>query len=110
MNIDPAYPTTLQIAIANERDNVGMRNNACLVNALIGVQKLSTARSVADKKFSIHEVVPFNRFSSQKPVQLLPVRGSISERPNPYGSVNQDHQATLRLTEGFSRRLGTSSA
>src|SRR5215467_16362967 len=40
----------------------------------------------------------------------MSVRRLIGEGANPYGGIDQNHQAARRLREGFSRRLGTSCA
>src|ERR1017187_6486291 len=110
VNVDPAHAAAMQVAIANERDDVTVRNHGGLMHPLVGGQELPAASSVANEKFSIDQLVPRHFLETEESVQLGRVRRPAGKEPNPHGSVHQDHQATLRLGDGLSRRLGTSRA
>src|SRR5205809_5809798 len=101
----------MQIAMANERDDVTMRDRLRLMHPLVGGQKLRAATPVANQEFSVDELVSSHFLQIEKSGQLSRVGWPVGQGPNPYGSIHQDHQATLlRLGAGVSRRLGTSPA
>lgn len=110
MNIDPAHAPTMQVTIANELDDIPVRDNARLMHPLVGGQELAAASSVANEEFSIDQFVPRHFIATEESVQLGRVGVPVGKEPNPHGSVHQDHQATLRLGDRPSRRLGTSRA
>ena len=110
MNIDPAHASTMQIAIANERDDLAVRDRARLMHPLVGRQELPATSSVANQEFSIDQLMSGHFVETEESVQFGGVGRPVGEEPDPYGSVHQDHQATLRLGDGLSRRLGTSRA
>ena len=58
MNIDPAHAAAIEVAIANERDNVTVRDHGCLMHPLVGNQQLPAASPVANEEFSIDQLVP----------------------------------------------------
>src|ERR1035437_5241750 len=100
----------MQVASANERDYVAVRDRARLVHLLVGGQKLPPPSSVANEEFSIDQLMPRHFVETEESVQLSRVGSPVGKEPNPHGSIHQDHQATLRLGDGASRRLGTSRA
>jgi len=68
VNIDPAHAATLQVVIANEHDDLTVRNKTGLMHPLIAHQKLSTASSVADEEFPENEFVPRHFIETEKSV------------------------------------------
>jgi hypothetical protein len=58
VNIDPAHAAALQVAIANEPDDVAVRDHGRLMHTLVGGQEFPAASSVANKEFSIDQLVP----------------------------------------------------
>src|ERR1039457_7672997 len=48
----------MQVAIANERDDVTVRNHGGLMHPLVGGQELPAASSVANEEVSIDHLVP----------------------------------------------------
>src|SRR5450759_2131885 len=51
VNVDPAYAAAMQVASADERDYVVMRDRARLVHLLVSSQKLPPASPVANEEF-----------------------------------------------------------
>src|ERR1035437_1082105 len=100
----------MQVASANERDYVAVRDRARLVHLLVSGQKLPPASPVANEEFSVDQLMPRHFVETEESVQLSRVGRAVGKEPNPHGSVHQDHRAALRLGNGFSRRLGTSRA
>jgi hypothetical protein len=110
VNVDPAHAATMQVAIANKRDDVAVRDHGHLMYPLVGGQELPAASSVANEEFSIDQLVPHHLIETEEPVQLGRKGRPVGKEPNPHGRVHQNHQAFLRLGAGLSRRLGTSRA
>src|ERR1035437_6122982 len=110
MNVDPTYAAAMQVASADERDYVAMRHRARLVHLLVSSQKLLPASPVANEEFSVDQLMPRHFVETEESVQLIRIGRAVGKEPNPHGSVHQDHQATLCLGAGRSRRLGTSRA
>ena len=110
MNVDPAHAATMQVAIANKRDDVAVRDDGCLMHPIVSGQELAAASSVANEEFSIDQLVPRHFIETEESVQLGRIGRPVGKEPNSHGRVHQDHQATLRLGDDLSRRLGTSRA
>jgi len=110
VNVDPADATAVKTAAVNKLDNFEMRNHRCFRQELICSQQLAAAATISDQKFPVDELMSHHIAGAQKPVQVSPIRLAVGETTNPNGCIDQNHQAALRLTEGFSRRLGTSLA
>jgi hypothetical protein len=110
VNVDPTHAATMQVASANECYDVTVRDFARLMHPLVIRQELPAASSVAKEEFSVDQLMPCHFIETEQSVQLGRVRRPVGQEPNPHGSVHQDHQATLRLGDGLSRRLGTSRA
>jgi hypothetical protein len=100
----------MQSAIANERDDLIVRDQVRLMYSLVGGQQFPPTFSIAYQQFSINQFVSCHFIKAEEPVQLDGVRSPIGKKPNPHGCVHQDHQATLPFADRFSRRLGTSRA
>jgi len=66
--VDPAYAATMQVASANERDYVAVRDRPRLVHPLVGGQKLPPASPVANEEFSIDQLVPRHFIKTQESV------------------------------------------
>jgi hypothetical protein len=58
VNIDPAHAAAVQVAMANELDDVAVRDHGRLMHPLVGSQEFPAAPSVANKEFSIDQLVP----------------------------------------------------
>src|SRR5712664_982213 len=98
----------MQVATANERNDLTVRDNARLMHPFVGGQEVSAATPVANEKFSVNQLVPRHFIATEESVQFGRIRRTVGKETNPYGSVHQNHQATLCLGDSFSRRLGTS--
>ncbi len=59
MNVDPTHAAAMQAPVANEGDDLAVRNDFRRVHALIGVEQLLAAASIADQEFSIDQLVPY---------------------------------------------------
>jgi hypothetical protein len=70
VNVNPAYTTTMQVATANEIDDIMMRDGGGLMHALVGGQKIPAASPVANEEFSIDELVPCHFIETKKSAQL----------------------------------------
>jgi hypothetical protein len=66
VNIDPAHAAAMQVAIANELDDVAVRNHGRLRHPLISGQELPAPSSVANKEFSIDQLVPCNFIETEE--------------------------------------------
>jgi hypothetical protein len=66
VNIDPAHAAAMQVAIANEPGDVAVRNHGRLRHLLISGQELPTASPVANKEFSIDQLVPCNFIDTEE--------------------------------------------
>ena len=112
MNIDPADASPVQAAIADERNDLGVRDQCRVAHLLVQGQKLLAAPSIANKQLPVDKLVANDLIATEERVQLGRIRRSIREESNPHRSVDKDHQATLRFDflDGLSRRLGTSCA
>jgi hypothetical protein len=58
VNIDPAHAAAIEVAIANELDDVAVRDHGRLMHTLVGGQEFPAASSVANQEFSINQLVP----------------------------------------------------
>ena len=76
----------MQAAIANERDNVTVRDPARLMHPLVGGQKLPAAAPVANEEFSIDQLVPRHFIETEESVQLGDIRCPIGKEPNPHSA------------------------
>jgi hypothetical protein len=116
MNVDPADTPAVQIPIANQADNLFVRDEASVEHPFVCREQLPAPSAIAHKKFSIDQLVPNHLIESKKSLQLRCVRNPIGVETYPHGRVHEHHQAALRfadglrLAEGLSRRLGTSLA
>src|SRR5690349_5844426 len=96
--------------MSNKFHDLSMGNGRRLLQTFIRFEKLPPASAVANQKLAIYQLVPDHCVKRQQSVQLASVRSPLGKRTDPYRGINKDHQATLRLTRGFSRRRGTSCA
>ena len=109
-NVYPADATSLQVPIAHERDDLAVRNDARLMYLLIGGQELPSASTIADEKFSIDQFMSPDLIETQESIQFDCVGCPVGKEANPYGRIDEHHQATVCFGDGLSRRLGTSCA
>lgn len=80
MNVDPTYFASassppVKIPGPNERNDLGMRNQAGLMDQLIGGQKLPAASVIAYEQFAIHQLMPGHFLAVQEPVEFGHVGG-----------------------------------
>jgi hypothetical protein len=68
VNVDPAHAATMQVAVANERDGVTVRNHGRLMHPLVSGQELPAASSTAYEQFSIDQLVPRHFIEAEKSV------------------------------------------
>ena len=68
MNVDPAHPATIEAAIADEGDDVTVRNRGRLVYSLVRGQELPATSSVANQEFSIDQLVPRHFIETEESV------------------------------------------
>jgi hypothetical protein len=68
VDIDPAQAATMQVPIPNERDHLVVRDHDRLMHPLVVGQKFPATPSVADKEFSIHQLVPRHFIESEQSV------------------------------------------
>lgn len=95
MRIDPANTTPVQPSIADERYDISVGHDGCLVHSLVVGQELFATALVADEEFAEDEVVAADFVTTQEPVQFTGVWRSIGQEPNPHRSVNQDDHAVV---------------
>src|ERR1019366_3760759 len=74
VNVDPAHAAAMQVASADERGYVAMRDRARLVHPFVGGQKLPPASPVANEEFSIDQLMPRHPVETEESVQLSRVR------------------------------------
>jgi hypothetical protein len=110
MNVDPADASAMQAPIANEGNDVAVRNDTRLMHLFIGGQERPAPSTIADEKFSIDQVMADHCIEAQESIQFDRVGRPVGKEPNPHGRIDKDHQPALRLADGLSRRLGTSRA
>ncbi len=110
MDVYPPNAATVQVSIADELHHLTMRDGARLVYTLIYRQKLPPACAFTHEQLSIYEGVPRHLIDGEQSIQLSRVGRPASKEPDPDRSINQNHQAILRLAFAFSRRLGISCA
>jgi hypothetical protein len=68
VNVDPAHAATMQVAIANERDDVTVRDHSRLMHPLVGGQELPAASSVANEEFSMDQLMPRHFIETEESV------------------------------------------
>jgi hypothetical protein len=110
VHVNPADAAAIQVPIANEGNNLAVSNYTRLMHLLISGQELPAPSTIADEKLSIDQFMPGHLIKTQEPVQLEGVRRPVGKEPDPHRCIDQNHQRTLRLGDGPSRRLGTSRA
>jgi hypothetical protein len=109
VHIDPANAAAKQSPLAYKLHHFAMGNHGGLVHLCIRREKLCAATSIADQEFSKHHIVPNHLITGEKVVKGGRVGLAARQKPDPNGSIDQDHQAALRLVR-LSRRRGTSRA
>src|SRR5262245_42252566 len=111
MHVDPPDASAVQFAVADEDDDISVRDNWCVIHALVlGQQRLAPAL-VANEELTVDEIVAAHFIAAEKLVQPSRVWCSVREEPNPYGRVDQDaHAAECRAEEDCSRRRRISRA
>jgi hypothetical protein len=77
MHVDPAYPSAVQPTVADEGNDIGMRDNWCLIHALVLRQQCLAPVFVADEELTVHEFVAAHFIAAQKLVQPSGVRCSV---------------------------------
>ena len=87
-----------------------MRDGARLVHLLIGGKELGSTSTIANQELSIDQFMSGHFIEPQESIQLDGIGRPIRQESNPDRRIDQNHQATLRLVAGLSRRLGTSRA
>jgi hypothetical protein len=70
VNVHPSDATPIEVASANELDDVTMRNDRCLMHPFIVGQKLLAASPVADEEFSIDEFMTGDLVEKHESTQL----------------------------------------
>lgn len=68
MNVDPAHPATMQAMIADEGDDVTVRNHGRLMHPLVCGQELPATSSAANQEFSIDQLVPRHFIETEESV------------------------------------------
>jgi hypothetical protein len=68
VNVDPAHPATIEPPIADEGDDVTVRNRGRLVYSLVRGQELPATSSVANQEFSIDQLVPRHFIETEESV------------------------------------------
>ena len=96
--------------MTDERDHLPVRHHARLEHLAIGGQELGAAGPAANKELAVDQLMSGHLIATEERVQGSRVRRSVGEKPNPYGRIDQDHQATLRFADGLSRRRDRSRA
>jgi hypothetical protein len=68
VNVDPAYAAAMQVAIADELDDVTVRDHDRLMHPLVSGQEFPAASSVANEEFSIDQLVPRHFIETEESV------------------------------------------
>ena len=74
MDVHPTHAATMQVAIANENDDIAVRNRGRLMHPLVGGQEFPAASPVANEEFAIDQLVPRHFIEAEESVQLSRVR------------------------------------
>jgi hypothetical protein len=68
VNVDPAYAAAMQIAIADELDDLTVRNHDRSMHPLVSGQEFPAASPVANEEFSIDQLVPRHFIETEESV------------------------------------------
>ena len=68
MNVDPAHPAAIEAPIADEGDDVTVRNHGRLVYSLVRGQELPATSPAANQEFSIDQLVPRHFIETEESV------------------------------------------
>jgi len=88
MNIYPAQASAVQTAMAYKLDDFPVRDDGRLMHVLVSGQQLGAASPVANKQFSIDQLVPCDRVQTYKSLQFGRVGRPVGKESNPDGGVH----------------------
>jgi hypothetical protein len=89
VKVDPAETPAGQVAIADEADDIAVRNGGRPAELLIVGQELPAASAGGGKEFSIDELMACHFLASQKSVQLDRIGRPVGKEPNPDRGIDQ---------------------
>ena len=78
VNVDPADAAPVQLPIANEGDDLAVRDEARLMHLFIGSQEFPAASTVTDEKFSIDQFMSRDFIETQESVQFAGVAARLA--------------------------------
>ena len=70
VDIDPADPASVQAPLANENDDLVVRDHAGLPHAFVVREELVPASAVANQEFPINELMSGHFFVAEQPLEF----------------------------------------